>query len=44
MTLPDMVRHLLFRNGAPITHRAHLGKGAPVGLSGSFSMAFRAKN
>ena len=39
-----MVRHLLFRNGAPFTHHAHLGKGAPLSLIGSFAMAFRAKN
>jgi hypothetical protein len=33
MTNPDMVRRLLFRNGAPIAHRAHLGKSAALRVS-----------
>ena len=38
-----MVRPLAFRNRAPFAHHAHLGKGVPIRLSGSFPMAFRAK-
>jgi phospholipid-binding lipoprotein MlaA len=39
-----MVRRLLLRNGAPIAHRAHLGKGAASRVSGSYQQAFCAKN
>jgi len=38
-----MVRPLAFRNRAPFAHHAHLGKGAPRGLSGSSSTGFCAK-
>ncbi len=41
---PDMVTHLLFRNGAPFAHRAYLGKSEKLALSGSPNKAFRAKN
>jgi hypothetical protein len=40
MTNSEMVRHVLFRNGAPITHRAALGKAVAHEVSGSYSEAY----
>jgi hypothetical protein len=40
MTNSEMVRHVPFRNGAPITHRAALGKAVAHEVSGSYSEAY----